>query len=241
MNLSVVIPTYNEELAIEQNVKEVFSVLKASSKNFEVLLVNDGSTDKTLEIVQKLTETEPNLKVVSYPKNRGRGYALRQGFSAASGEYIVATESDLNWGSDIILRLFQELKNGNADLVIASPHMKGGGMKNVPFSRYALSYLGNKIFSLGFNIPITMATGMTRGYKREILNKLALESDGKELHPEILYKALDIGARIKEIPAVLRWKKPAQGEVIRKSHFKWRSIVSHFKLSAFLVKKRFLG
>lgn len=241
MNLSVVIPIYNEELAIGNNTNEILSVLRASGKSFEIVLVNDGSTDKTLEIIQNLAQKEPELKIVSYSKNRGRGYALRQGFAASSGECVVSTESDLNWGSDIILRLLNELENGDLDLVIASPHMKGGGMENVPVLRRALSFWGNKVFSLGFNVPITMATGMTRGYKREFLNKLDLKSDGKELHPEILYKALDLGAKVKEIPAILRWKKPAQGEIVRKSHFKWRTIASHLRLSAYLIKKKFFG
>ena len=75
-----------------------------------------------------------------------------------------------------------------------------------------------------------MVTGMTRGYRREVLDSLDLEADDKELHVEILYKAIDLGFKIKEIPAILRWKKPEPGVRVRKSHFKLKSISKHFLL-----------
>ncbi|MEK7521030.1 MAG: glycosyltransferase family 2 protein [Patescibacteria group bacterium] len=229
--ISVVIPIYNEEAAIAANVGEVVKTLAGLGKEWELILVNDGSRDGTLSIVNALAKENPKIKIVSYAKNRGRGYALRAGFKAAGGDYVIATESDLNWGSEIIGRFVLELDKDEADIVIASPHMKGGGMENVPFLRWALSYFGNKIFSFAFPGKFTMVTGMTRAYRREALEALDLESDGKELHVEILYKALDLGFRVAEIPAILRWKKPAPGVVIRKSHFKFKSIFKHLLLS----------
>jgi len=235
--LSVVIPTYNEELAIEENVQKLTEYLNNLQRNlssglreWEVVLVNDGSTDSTLSIMQKLAASESRVKVVSYLPNRGRGYALKNGFKAATGDYIVATESDLNWGAEIIGKFVEELNKGGVDVVIASPHMKGGGMENVPFLRWLLSRAGNIIFSLAFPGKFTMVTGMTRAYRREVLDSLDLEADDKELHVEILQKAIDLGFKIKEIPAVLRWKKSEPGLKVRKSHFKLKSISKHLLL-----------
>ncbi len=231
--ISVVIPVYNEELAIKGNIAKLVNYLRNLNKDWELILVNDGSTDDTLDIMQGISipSLTPNIKIVSYKKNRGRGFALKTGFKKAKGLYIIATESDLNWGTEIIGRFVEELEKDEADIIIASPHMKGGHMENVPFARWLLSYLGNIIFSFALPGHLTMSTGMTRGYKREVLESLDLESEGKEMHIEILYKAFDLGYRVKEIPAILEWKKPKPGEVVRRSHFKFSSILKHLLLS----------
>ncbi len=241
MNVSVVIPTYNEELAIAENVKKVIAALESSGKTWELILVNDGSKDQTLSIIQALAAKERRLCVVSYPVNRGRGYALRRGFAAAQGDYIIATESDLNWGSEIIGAFIRKLDEGDADLVIASPHMPGGRMENVPFLRWLLSYLGNKVFALAFPGRMTMSTGMTRAYRREVLESMDLEADDKELHIEILSKAFDLGYRIVEIPATLRWKLAKPGAPVRKSSFKMGSIIKHLVVSVDVQPYLFFG
>ncbi|MDD5547595.1 MAG: glycosyltransferase family 2 protein [Candidatus Pacebacteria bacterium] len=231
MKISVVVPIFNEELAIAENVRAIVKALNDLGRDWELVLVNDGSRDKTLEIITGLAKENSKIKVVSYTTNRGRGHALKTGFAAATGDYVIATESDLNWGTEIFGNFVRELDKGDADIIVASPHMKGGRMENVPFSRWLLSYLGNKIFSLAFPGKMTMCTGMTRAYKKEVLDSLDLESDDKELHIEILYKALDLGFTVKEIPAILRWKKPEKGVIVRKSHFKYKAILKHLLLS----------
>ncbi len=241
MNISVVIPTYNEELAIAANVKKVIGALESSGKTWELILINDGSQDKTLTIIESLASQDRRIRVVSYPKNRGRGYALRRGFEVAQGDYVIATESDLNWGSEIIVAFIKKLDEGDADLVIASPHMPGGHMENVPFLRWLLSYLGNKVFALAFPGHMTMSTGMTRAYRREVLEAMDLESDDKELHIEILSKAFDLGYRIAEIPATLRWKQAKPGAPVRKSSFKMKSIVKHLVVSVDVQPYLFFG
>jgi glycosyltransferase involved in cell wall biosynthesis len=229
--ISVVIPCFNEELAIRENVGEVVKTLKVLERPWELIIVNDGSTDGTLPILQSLERENHSIRVISYAENRGRGFALKLGFRSATGDYVIATESDLNWGSEIIVRFIKELDKGEADIVIASPHLRPGRMENVPFSRWLLSYLGNKIFSVAFPGRLTMVTGMTRGYKKEVLDSIDFESNDKDLHVEILWKALDLGYKVIELPAVLRWKKATPGKPVRKSHFKPQSIIKHLLLT----------
>jgi len=229
--ISIVIPIYNEEVAIEKNVRLVLKALDDNYRDAELVLVNDGSTDSTLDTIQRLAEGDKRIEVVSYGKNRGRGYALKRGFKQAVGDYIITTESDLNWGSDIIFRFAEELDNDEADIIVASPHMKGGKMISVPFFRWFLSYMGNKVFALTMPQVMTMSTGMTRGYKREVLDVLDLESEGKELHVEILNKAFDLGFYVKEIPATLNWERKNPSITMRKSHFKLGMILNHLLLS----------
>lgn len=226
--VSVICPMYNEAAGIEANLGRLLSGLRALEQSWELILVNDGSTDQSATLVAGLAEKEPRLRLAGYPRNRGRGYALRLGFKLARGRFIVTTESDLSWGPDIVARLLEALAEQGCDMVVASPHGKGGRLENVPAHRVFLSRFGNKILRLASESPITMLSGMTRAYRRAVVEALFLESDGKEIHLEIISQAEALGFRIGEVPAVLSWEAPKPGVPARKSSFSApRYIYSH--------------
>ena len=205
--ISIVCPFYNEEAILEASVKLMLRNLASLSDEWELIIVNDGSTDRSLEIARALEREHPRLRVLSYPHNRGRGYAIRTGMAQARGDCVVTTEVDSSWGDDIVHRIVAELKKRpDADIIIASPHLPGGGYKNVPALRVFYSTFGNYIIRSGLTFSVTMNTGMTRGYRREKFLALPLDEDEKEMHLEIVNKALAFGYRIYEIPAVLEWK-----------------------------------
>jgi glycosyltransferase involved in cell wall biosynthesis len=205
--VSIVCPFYNEASILEASVHLMLRNLQTLSDDWELIIVNDGSTDDSLAIARQLEEECPHLRVLSYPDNRGRGYAIRAGTEAARGDILVTTEIDCSWGDDIVLRLVAEFrKRPDADMIIASPHLPGGGYKNVPARRVFLSSFGNYVIRSGLTYQITMNTGMTRAYRREKFLLLPLDESGKELHLEIVQKAVAFGYRIYEIPAVLEWK-----------------------------------
>ena len=101
--------------------------------------------------------------------------------------------------------------NPTADIVSASPHLPGGGYKNVPFHRVALSKYGNYIIRTGMSFSTTMNTGMTRGYRADVIKGLPLFESGKEFHLEVILKARSTNLYIIEIPAVLEWKHYKRG------------------------------
>lgn len=205
--ISVVCPFYNEEAILEKSVALMLRNLETLNQEWELLIVNDGSKDGSLEIARELECCHPRLRVLSYPVNRGRGYAIRTGVAQARGELVVTTEIDSSWGDDIVPRIVAEFeKRPDADIIIASPHLPGGGYKNVPLKRVFFSSVGNLIIRFGLNYGITMNTGMTRGYRREKFLTLPLSEDEKEMHLEIVNKALVFGHRIYEVPAILEWK-----------------------------------
>jgi glycosyltransferase involved in cell wall biosynthesis len=106
--------------------------------------------------------------------------------------------------------------------------MPGGGVKNVPFHRLWISKLGNKILRFAMPNRIYTSTGIFRAYRRKVLDSLELESDGKEIHLEILSKAIALGFRVKEVPALLTGRKKGR------SKFKFRkTALSHLIFSAF--------
>lgn len=205
--ISIVCPFYNEEAIIEKSVQLMLKNLESLEEDWELIIVNDGSTDRSLEIAKSLEKDCEGLKVTSYPINRGRGNALRAGVIRARGDFVVTTEIDSSWGDDIVQRIVDNFGlNKDADIIIASPHLPGGGYKHVPLKRVFLSILGNLLIRIGTSSKVTMNTGMTRGYRREKFLALPLREDGKEIHLEIIQKAMAFGYRIYEIPALLEWK-----------------------------------
>ncbi len=207
MDLSIISPMYNEADNIEGTVQEIRSVLTGYDKPWELILVNDGSTDNTLAVATRIAEQYENVSVASYPVNRGRGYALRTGFARAKGRLIITIESDLSWNAECILDMLRKFdEDATIDIVLGSPYMPGGRTENVPFTRLAISKLGNKFLGLAMQGNLHMVTQMFRGYRREVIDALELEADRKEIHLEILSKALAAGFRAVEIPAVLKWR-----------------------------------
>lgn len=224
--VSVVIPSFNEEAKLARNVRTLVAVLNEWERSWELVLVDDGSTDGTARVQGELASEYANVQSVSYAVNRGRGYALRRGVDASRGTLVVTTEADLTWGTDIVQRLVAALLEGDYDLVVASPYRRGGRLENVPWGRAFISRWGNRLLAATFPGDVTMLSGMTRAYRREVLEGLVPESEGKEFHLEVLFKAAALGCRIGEISAVLRWEKPGAGGRTRRSTFRVRRVIA---------------
>ena len=229
MDLSIVIPMFNEAENVEATLKRVEEALASFDGTYEFVVVNDGSIDHTLEILRKIQSQKENVRVVSYSKNLGRGMALRKGFQESKGEMVVSIDADLSYDPRFILDLVHALKTGeDIDLVLASPYMPGGGAENVPPLRLWISKLGNKILRFALPNRIYTSTGIFRAYRRKVLDSLELESDGKEIHLEILSKAIALGYRVREIPVVLTGRKKGRS----KFRFK-KTATSHLVFSVF--------
>ena len=149
VDVSLVIPAYDEEAKIEKMVARVDRVLRETALKYELIIVNDGSRDTTWRRALNLSLKNSNLKVVGYAVNQGKGYAIREGFSHASGDAVVFLDSDLDIAPGQISSYLQALKYG--DLVIASKRHPQSVVE-VPFLRRFLSY--------GFNILVRLLTGL---------------------------------------------------------------------------------
>ena len=240
MDLSVVIPMFNEAENVESTLKQVEEALSSFHGDYEIIPVNDGSVDNTLEILKRVEVKDRRIKVVSYSKNIGRGMALRTGFKNSNGDIIISIDADLSYNPHYILDLVETLRTEQQiDFVLASPYMPGGGVQNVPLHRLWISRLGNRILRFAMPNRIHTSTGIFRAYRRKVLDSLELESDGKEIHLEILSKALALSYRVREIPAVLTGRKKGR------SKFKFRkTTVTHLVFSVFekpMIVFGFLG
>lgn len=224
---SVIIPMYNEEQNVSTTLSKVAAAFRAVGGDWEIIVVDDGSTDRTALSVLSFAEQEPGVRLVSYFPNRGRGWALRQGFAAAAKEIIITADADLSYSEEYLLAMAQILQaHPEFDIVVASPYTKGGGVENVPYIRLLISKLGNKILGFAMKRGLATVTGMVRAYRRKVLAALELESEGKEIHLEILSRALGMGYRVYEMPAILRARK------FGKSKFKFTATaLSHILFS----------
>jgi glycosyltransferase involved in cell wall biosynthesis len=229
MDLSVVIPMFNEAENARATLNQVAEAMVSFQGTYEIVAVNDGSTDDTLLELKRAAEKNGRVEIVTYSKNFGRGKALREGFKKSKGEIVVSIDADLSYDPHYILDFVKALQaEQDVDLVLASPYMPGGGVVNVPFLRLWISRLGNRVLRLAMPNRIYTSTGIFRAYRKKVLDSLEIESDGKEIHLEILSKALALGYRVKESPAILSSRKKG------KSKFKFKkTAVSHLVFSVF--------
>jgi len=229
MDLSIVIPMFNEAENVESTLNQVEKAMVSFQGTYEIIAVNDGSLDHTLEILERIAFKNKKIKVISYPKNIGRGMALRRGFMASTGEIVVSIDADLSYDPHYILDFVNILRTEqDIDLVLASPYMPGGDAQNVPFLRLWISKLGNRILRFAMPNRVHTSTGIFRAYRKKVLDSLELESDGKEIHLEILSRALALGYRFKEVPTILTGRRKGR------SKFKFKkTATSHLVFSFF--------
>lgn len=203
--LSVVIPLYNESETVAGTVEAIVEAIEPTGREFEIVLVDDGSTDGTGEKIAELGRADARLRPAGYPANAGRGKALRTGFAAALGRLVATIDADLSYHPAAILDLLAALdEHPDADFAVGSPYMPGGRTENVPAMRLLVSKLGNRVLRWLMPGGYRTYTGIFRCYRRRMLRSLVLDSNGKEIHLEILTKAQVLGFKGVEVPATLR-------------------------------------
>lgn len=199
INISIVAPAYNEEQVIAKFVDSVTSYMRQTELSWELLIINDGSTDRTGEILESLPV--PELRVVTHSENRGLGKGLETGFTHARGDVVITMDADCTHDPENISFLYQAILNGY-DVAIASRYVPGGGMVDVPGWRQLISKAGNYIIGKVLSWSVRDGTSGYRAYKREHLQSLGELSPGFEVQVEILQKLNNL--RFCEVPLKLR-------------------------------------
>jgi glycosyltransferase involved in cell wall biosynthesis len=220
MVLSVVIAAYNEAPVIEKNLLRVIAELETRpTVEWEILCVNDGSSDKTGDIIDGVSEKDPRVRAFHHRRNFGQGKALRTAFDQCRGEIIVTLDADLSYNPEYVYQLCDALEENNVEIALASPYHRLGKVTNVPFYRLMLSRFGNYYLARMFNYKIATITCVVRAYRKEIIDSLLLTSNGMEMQLEILMKSSMLGYRVCEVPANLEWDidKTRESDIMRVS------------------------
>jgi glycosyltransferase involved in cell wall biosynthesis len=204
---SIVVPAYNEGPELAGNLCALARYLSTAQSpyDFEIIVVDDGSTDATYETASAAALEIPELRIVRHSRNRGLGSAIRTGFAFAEGSVAIVYDSDLSYAPEIVLRLLEQLDLDNDDLVLASPYMRGGKVANVPLLRRFLSREANRFLSFATNGRYSTLTCMVRAYRLSFFRNVPSTEERMEINPELAFSAIKRGARVSEIPAVLRW------------------------------------
>lgn len=209
MKLSVVIPVYNEKNTIEQLVNLVRSV---DGVDLEIVIVDDASSDGSVEILKNLEKKYPDMKVIYKTANKGKGDTLKVGFAHTSGDYVIVQDADLEYDPQDYKKLLRTLEENNADVVYGS-RFSGSYEKMT-----TLHYFGNKILTLATNILFGVRlTDMETCYKLmpgDFVRKLNIKSKRFEFEPEITAKILKSGLRIKEVPINYKGRSFSEGKKI---------------------------
>lgn len=241
--VSIVVPAYNEEIIITHSLSELCQYLTSLEETYrwELIVVNDGSTDQTGELAEAFARDKQNVQVFHHTYNFRLGQALRFGFNQCRGDYVVTLDLDLSYSPDHIEKMLTTLREANAKIVLASPYMPGGKVSNVPWLRKELSIWANRFLSLTVTKDrltgrLSTLTGMVRAYDGKFLSRLMLRAMDVDINTEILYKAMILRARIVEIPAHLHWRQPELGTKQRKSSMRiLKAILANF-VSGFMFR-----
>lgn len=196
-SLSIVIPAYREEENLPSVVKDTVTYARKISKNFEIIIVNDGSPDKTGEIAESLAKTYREIRVIHHKKNLGLGRTAYDGIKASKKDIILYLEGD---GQQLLIDQIALLKKiSEADIVLGTR----GKRTDYNFFRNALSVGYLVLLKLTFNFNC-QDINWTHVYRREIFDKIELKSITPFLFTEIAIKAKRLGFKIAEAPSVYR-------------------------------------
>lgn len=190
--LSILIPIFNEEENISPLYDRLITALKKTSRPYEVIFIDDGSSDSSLEILLDISKKNPNVKVISFSRNFGQTAALSAGIDFSSGEILIPMDGDLQNDPEDILSLLQKIEEGY-DVVSGWRKTR----KDPFFTRRFPSMVANKIISSIGGVRLHDYGCMLKAYKRDILKNIRLYG---EMHRFIPLYAHWIGARVSEIP-----------------------------------------
>lgn len=199
--LSVVIPAYNEENGIAEIVGRVLAVeedlLQVGVEKLELLVVDDGSKDKTAEIMENIAKNFKAVRLIRHPKNKGYGAALKTGFSSASGELIGFLDADGTYPPEYFPALCKAALNGG-DLVVGS--RMSGAESHMPVTRRVGNFFFANLLSLLGRQRITDSASGMRVFKRQVLEQVYPLPDGLNLTPVMSTRAIHEGIRMEEVP-----------------------------------------
>jgi dolichyl-phosphate beta-glucosyltransferase len=210
---SIVIPAFNESARIPATLRSVVDCVRTRGWSAEVIVVNDGSTDETAQLVSEFSEHAPEVRLIENPRNCGKGYSVRSGILHALGEVVMFTDADLSSPIEEAERLFAAIAQG-ADIAIGSRWLASSRQTHrQPLYRQFFGRCFNALTRMVMNLPFADTQcgfkAFTRSAAQTVFQLQTIERWGFD--PEILFIALKRGYHIQEVP--VSWAHDARSRI----------------------------
>ncbi len=203
MTISVIIPMYNEKrnaentaIALEKTLSEAFG------EDYEVIFSNDGSADGCDQIIAEYAKSHPRVKLVGDTVNHGKGYAVRRGMLASSGDFVLFTDCDLAYGTDVIVDFYKKFAGSRPDLLVGSRRLDKSGYEGYTLKRKLMSEIYIKTINLFSGYRGTDSQCGIKGFSGEAAKKIFsfCETDRFAFDLEALLIAKKFGYKVTEHP-----------------------------------------
>jgi len=208
--LSVIMPVYNEAATVQQ----IVTAILAQRPVQELLIVDDGSEDGTVEILERLIKDTPRIHLILQAVNQGKGAALRLGFQQAIAPYVIVQDADQEYDPVEYYLLLSPLILGHADVVFGS-RFKGAHAQRVLYYWHSV---GNKFLTtmsnMATNLNLTDLETCYKAFRREVIQQIRLEENRFGFEPEITAKIARLDLRIYEVPISYYGRTYADGKKI---------------------------
>jgi glycosyltransferase involved in cell wall biosynthesis len=214
MKISIIIPVFNEQQTIEAILRRVLGANKKESPILEIIVVDDGSTDGTRDILTRMAteSTEPTVKIFVHPKNQGKGAAIRTALGHIMGDLVLIQDADLEYHPEDYPAVVKPIVEYGAEVVYGSRFL--GTHRAFLFWHY----LGNKVLTLLTNVLFdSMLSDMEVGFKAfrtDVIKSIPLEARGFDFEPEITAKVLKRKLKLYEVPITYSGRDYSEGKKI---------------------------
>jgi glycosyltransferase involved in cell wall biosynthesis len=214
MKLSVLIPVYNERTVVERSIAQVVSVPLPEDMERELVIVDDRSTDGTWDILSRIAESTPSIRLFRHEVNQGKGAAVRTAIQQATGDFCLVQDADLEYDPCEYPRLLRPLLDGHADAVFGSRYLAGEQTRVLPFWHSMINKGLTLMSNMFCNLNVTDMETCYKAFRTDLLKSIPIRSNRFGFEPEITMKCAKRNLRVYEVPVSYHGRTYEEGKKI---------------------------
>jgi glycosyltransferase involved in cell wall biosynthesis len=198
--LSILVPLYNEEQFVAESLERVLRAPLPDGMDREIIVVDDGSTDKSAGIVAALCATRPKIRLIRHDRNRGKGAAIRTAIGYAQGDYCIVQDADLEYDPSEYMKLLHPLVAGRADVVYGSRFLVAGERRVLYFWHSVANWMLTLLCNIVSDVNLSDMETCYKAFRTPLLKSIPLRCNRFGIEPEVTIKVARRKARMYEVP-----------------------------------------